>query len=95
MRGKGLFFIWALQTDSFISQSNLAVCAQAGGQGGSGGTWYQAGSDTGQGVRLCACVVCKPHPLAPRGLKSRMCDPTPSGGLPRLTEERNLRGKSV
>lgn len=62
-------------TDSFISQSNLAVCAQGGGHGGSGGTRYQTSSYTGQGVHLCACVVCKKP--APCGLKSCTRDPMP------------------
>lgn len=89
MEGEGAVFYLGPATDSFISQSNLAVCAQAGGQGGSGGTWYQAGSDTGQGVRLPACVVCKTPP--PAACVTRR----PWGGLLRLTEVRNLRGKSV
>lgn len=41
--GDGVVFYLGLGTDSFISQSNLAVCVQEGGQGGSGGTWYQTG----------------------------------------------------
>lgn len=61
--GEGVVFYLGLATDSFISQSNLAVCVQEGGQGGSGGTWYQTGRlHWSKCVYVCACVCIKPHP---------------------------------
>lgn len=60
--GGGVVFYLDPATDSFISQSNLAVCVQEGGHGGSGGTWYQTGR-----LHWSKCVYVrvkkKTHPL--------------------------------
>lgn len=61
--GEGVVFYLGLATDSFISQSNLAVCVQDRGQGGSDGTWYQPGRlHWSMYVYVCECVCKTPPP---------------------------------